>query len=204
MCSNYHLRGGRTTMKVILERNGYKLGINENPDVSHLPEEDRYMIEQPDGETFVGGIKGINRLFEKLSKWSGGCFQPPNLTTLFITHWILIRGFFSKSIKYYTIIYTIHVKHIIENNPLGDLSGIIRGLLLFHTAIDHSHHNVPHNWAIFRRTSIGHIVLCSPNYIRRLPAKFLRIQWGHWFHHLQPLSIEVSLGTCFHNAEIIR
>jgi hypothetical protein len=55
-------------MKVILEKNGYKLGINENPDVAHLPEEDRYMIEQPDGETFVGGIKGINRLFEKLTQ----------------------------------------------------------------------------------------------------------------------------------------
>ena len=68
MCNLYHLRGGKPTMKVIMERNGFKLGINENPDVAHLDEEERYQIEQPDGELVSGGKKGITRLFEKLSK----------------------------------------------------------------------------------------------------------------------------------------
>jgi len=55
-------------MRVIKEVNGYKLGINENPDVAHLKEEERYMIEEPDGETFVGGVKGITRMFDRLTR----------------------------------------------------------------------------------------------------------------------------------------
>ena len=54
-------------MKVIEEKNGYKLGINENPAVAHLEEEKRYQVETPDGERFSGGKKSITRLFEKLS-----------------------------------------------------------------------------------------------------------------------------------------
>jgi hypothetical protein len=52
---------------VITEVNGYQYGINGNPDVTHLPESDRYMIIEPDGEVFTGGVKGITRLFNKLT-----------------------------------------------------------------------------------------------------------------------------------------
>ena len=56
-------------MKLITEINGYKLGINDAPDVvAGIPEEDkRYMLIEPDGEEFVGGKKGIVRLFNKLT-----------------------------------------------------------------------------------------------------------------------------------------
>jgi hypothetical protein len=75
MCSIYHIRKvdnidlpGTMIMKVLKEVNGFKLGINDNPDVAHLDEDQRYMIEEPDGETFVGGVKGITRLFDTLTK----------------------------------------------------------------------------------------------------------------------------------------
>lgn len=55
-------------MQVITEVNGYKFGLNDEPDVvAALPEEKRYMIEEPDGETFVGNRKGIARMFNKLT-----------------------------------------------------------------------------------------------------------------------------------------
>lgn len=56
-------------MKLITEVNGFKLGINDAPEVvAGIPKEnDRYMIIEPDGEEFVGGKKGIVRLFNKLT-----------------------------------------------------------------------------------------------------------------------------------------
>lgn len=54
-------------MKVIKEKNGYKLGINENPDVAHLKEDRRWQMEEPDGDRFSGNKESITRLFEKLS-----------------------------------------------------------------------------------------------------------------------------------------
>ena len=55
-------------MQVITEVNGYKFGLNDAPEVvAALPEEKRYMIEEPDGETFVGNRKGIARMFNRLA-----------------------------------------------------------------------------------------------------------------------------------------
>ena len=42
----------KRAMKVIEEKNGYKFGINENPDVAHLPEEDRYKLSIRTGACF--------------------------------------------------------------------------------------------------------------------------------------------------------
>lgn len=47
------------------EKNGYKIGINTNPDVAQVPEEKRWMIEFPNGERFVGNQSSIMRLFKK-------------------------------------------------------------------------------------------------------------------------------------------
>ena len=47
------------------EKNGYKIGINTNPDVAQIPEEKRWMIEFPNGERFVGNQSSIMRLFKK-------------------------------------------------------------------------------------------------------------------------------------------
>lgn len=55
-------------MKVLEEKNGYKLGINDDADVLHLPEERRYEILEPDGDRYGGSKKGITRLFEKLTQ----------------------------------------------------------------------------------------------------------------------------------------
>jgi hypothetical protein len=55
-------------MKVIEEKNGYKFGINENPDVAHLPEEDRYKLEYPNGEHVSGRKETIAKLFLKMSQ----------------------------------------------------------------------------------------------------------------------------------------
>lgn len=55
-------------MKVIEEKNGIKLGINDNPDVAHLEEFQRYQVENELGERFSGNEKSIRRLFEKLSQ----------------------------------------------------------------------------------------------------------------------------------------
>jgi len=58
----------RRAMKVIEEKNGYKFGINENPDVAHLPEEDRYKLEYPNGEHVSGRKETIAKLFLEKSK----------------------------------------------------------------------------------------------------------------------------------------
>jgi len=55
-------------MKVIEEKNGYKLGINENPAVAHLPEEKRYQVETPDGDRFSGNERGIRKLFQQYTQ----------------------------------------------------------------------------------------------------------------------------------------
>ena len=55
-------------MTVIEEKNGYKFGINENPDVAHLPEEDRYKLEYPNGEHVSGRKETIAKLFLKMSQ----------------------------------------------------------------------------------------------------------------------------------------
>jgi len=58
----------RRKMTVIEEKNGYKFGINENPDVAHLPEEDRYQLEFPDGDRVSGNKETIAKMFLKYSK----------------------------------------------------------------------------------------------------------------------------------------
>jgi len=58
----------RRKMTVIEEKNGYKFGINENPDVAHLPEEDRYKLEYPNGEHVSGRKETIAKLFLKMSQ----------------------------------------------------------------------------------------------------------------------------------------
>ena len=58
----------KRAMKVIEEKNGYKFGINENPDVAHLPEEDRYKLEYPNGEHVSGRKETIAKLFLKMSQ----------------------------------------------------------------------------------------------------------------------------------------
>lgn len=61
-------KGERRAMKVVEEKNGYKFGINENPDVAHLPEEDRYKLEYPNGEHVSGRKETIAKLFLKMSQ----------------------------------------------------------------------------------------------------------------------------------------
>ena len=58
----------KRAMKIIEEKNGYKFGINENPDVAHLPEEDRYKLEYPNGEHVSGRKETIAKLFLKMSQ----------------------------------------------------------------------------------------------------------------------------------------
>jgi len=58
----------KRAMTVIEEKNGYKFGINENPDVAHLPEEDRYKLEYPNGEHVSGRKETIAKLFLEKSK----------------------------------------------------------------------------------------------------------------------------------------
>jgi len=58
----------KRAMKVVEEKNGYKCGINENPDVAHLPEEDRYKLEYPNGEHVSGRKETIAKLFLKMSQ----------------------------------------------------------------------------------------------------------------------------------------
>ena len=58
----------KRAMKVIEEKSGYKYGINENPDVAHLPEEDRYKLEYPNGEHVSGRKETIAKLFLKMSQ----------------------------------------------------------------------------------------------------------------------------------------
>jgi hypothetical protein len=55
-------------MIVIEEKNGYKLGINDNPDVAHLPEERRYQIQYPDGDRFSGNETTIRKQFAKITE----------------------------------------------------------------------------------------------------------------------------------------
>ncbi len=57
----------RRSMKVVEERNGYKIGINENPDIKHIPEEKRWKLEYPDGQHVSGNEATIRRLFAKMS-----------------------------------------------------------------------------------------------------------------------------------------
>jgi hypothetical protein len=54
-------------MKVIEEKNGYKLGINENPDIAHLKEDRRWQVEEPDGDRYSGNKESITKLFNKLN-----------------------------------------------------------------------------------------------------------------------------------------
>jgi hypothetical protein len=49
------------------EKNGYKLGINDNPDVQHIEEGKRWMVETPDGERFVGNERSIRKLYTQYS-----------------------------------------------------------------------------------------------------------------------------------------
>lgn len=51
-------------MIIVEEKNGYKYGINDNPDVAHLEEERRYQVETPAGDKFSGNQKSIRKLFE--------------------------------------------------------------------------------------------------------------------------------------------
>jgi len=55
-------------MKVIEEKKGYKLGINENPDVAHLPEEMRYQVETPDNDRFSGNELSIRKLYKQYTE----------------------------------------------------------------------------------------------------------------------------------------
>lgn len=52
-------------MQVKEERNGYKIGINDNPDVAHIEEQKRWQIEYPTGERYSGNEQSIRKLFEK-------------------------------------------------------------------------------------------------------------------------------------------
>ena len=54
-------------MIIVKERNGYKLGINDNPDVAHLEEERRWQMEEPDGDHYSGNKESITKLFIRLS-----------------------------------------------------------------------------------------------------------------------------------------
>ena len=55
-------------MKIIEEKNGIKLGINDNPDVAHLEEKLRFQVELGTGERFSGNESSIRKLFAKLSQ----------------------------------------------------------------------------------------------------------------------------------------
>lgn len=52
-------------MKVLKEQNGFKFGINDNPDVAHLPVERRYQVETPDGDRYSGNKASVKKLYEK-------------------------------------------------------------------------------------------------------------------------------------------
>ncbi len=54
----------KRAMKVIEEKNGYKLGINTNPDVAHLEEYRRYQLQFPEGERVSGRKETIEKLFK--------------------------------------------------------------------------------------------------------------------------------------------
>lgn len=54
-------------MNIVKEYNGYKLGINDNPDVAHLDEERRWQMEEPDGSRYSGNKISITKLFIRLS-----------------------------------------------------------------------------------------------------------------------------------------
>jgi hypothetical protein len=54
-------------MKVIEEKNGYKIGINENPDVAHLEETRRYQLQFPDESRVSGRRQTIEKLFARLT-----------------------------------------------------------------------------------------------------------------------------------------
>lgn len=49
------------------EKNGYKLGINLNPDVAHLPVENRWKIEKPNGGQESGDERDIKARFKALT-----------------------------------------------------------------------------------------------------------------------------------------
>jgi len=55
-------------MKIIDQKNGYVIRINENPDVQHLPENERYQLVYPDGSVFSGSEKAIRKMFERETK----------------------------------------------------------------------------------------------------------------------------------------
>jgi len=54
-------------MQIKEEKNGYKIGINDNPDVAHLEEFKRWQIEFPTGEKYSGNEQSIRKLFEKVA-----------------------------------------------------------------------------------------------------------------------------------------
>ena len=55
-------------MKIIDQKNGYVIRINENPDVQHLPENERYQLVEPDGDVFSGSEKAIRKMFNRETK----------------------------------------------------------------------------------------------------------------------------------------
>lgn len=59
---------GRNNMKQIAEKNGYKYGINDNPDVAHLEENRRYQLEFPDGDRVSGNKATIEKMFAKYTE----------------------------------------------------------------------------------------------------------------------------------------
>ncbi len=55
-------------MKQIAEKNGYRYGINDNPDVAHLEENRRYQLEFPDGERVSGNKATIEKMFKRFTE----------------------------------------------------------------------------------------------------------------------------------------
>jgi len=51
-------------MQVKEEKNGFKIGINDNPDVAHLEEQKRWQVIFPTGEKYSGNEQSIRKLFE--------------------------------------------------------------------------------------------------------------------------------------------
>jgi hypothetical protein len=53
-------------MKVLEEKNGYKFGINDNPNIiGTVVEEKRYQIEFPNGEHLSGNKSTVRKLYDK-------------------------------------------------------------------------------------------------------------------------------------------
>ena len=50
------------------EKNGYKMGINTNPDLANIPEEKRWKLEFPNGDRVSGNQSTIMKLFKRFSE----------------------------------------------------------------------------------------------------------------------------------------